>query len=91
LVSKFVFGLALISSKGGLLLVLPAFTATILGTYSLVRSWFPDEGMLDDSDVMASYQQQSESARTWKMWVFACGTGAINSILLVICYWYLAG
>ena len=91
-VSKLVLALALISSKGGLLLIAPAFGFTILGVHSLLRFWFPERNdAFDAGDVMQSYEYQSDSLLTWKLWVVSCGVGGINAILLVIAYLDMTG
>ncbi len=90
IVSKIVLSLALIFSKGGLLLIIPAFSSTMFGIYALLRMWFPETiDANNPADVMQSYQQQSDSLRTWKMWVASCGGGAVNAILLIITYFYM--
>lgn len=91
-VSKLVLALTLIFSKGGLLLVAPAFGFTMMGVYSLLRFWFPEQNdVADAGGVMQSYQHQSDSLVTWKLWVVSCGVGAINAILLIIAYLYMIG
>lgn len=91
-VSKIALVLALLFSKGGLLLIIPAFSSTMLAVYALLRIWFPETSFANNSaDVMQSYQQQSNSLRTWKMWVVSCGAGAVNSILLIVTYLSVAG
>lgn len=92
LVSKVVLALALIFSKGGLLLIIPAFSSTLLAVYALFRGKFPETVRFhDESDVMQSYQQQSDSTLTWKIWVAACGLAAVNAILLTIVYLIMTG
>ncbi len=91
-VSKLVLALALIFSKGGILLVAPAFGFTMMGVYSLLRIWFPERNYVADAGaVMQSYEHQSDSLVTWKLWVVSCGVGGINAILLIIAYLDMTG
>lgn len=91
-VSKIVLVLALIFPKGGVLLIAPAFGFTMLGVYSLLRFWFPEQNdVADAGDVMQSYSYQSDSLVTWKLWVASCGVGGINAILLIIAYVDMTG
>ena len=86
-----VLGAGLIFSKGGLLLVLPACSATLIGAYAAFRSWFPELESNISSDVMSSFDRQNESLRTWRIWVVSCGLAGVNGILLVIGYMYMSG
>ena len=91
-VSKLVLALTLILPKGGSLLVAPVFGFTMISVYSLLRIRFPERNPYTDTgDVMRSYEQQSDSLLTWKLWVVSCGIGAINAILLIIAYLDMTG
>ena len=83
----------LVFSKGGILLVLPACAATLIGNYAIFRIWFPEleSNTGSSSDVMSSFQQQSDSLRTWRVWVVSCGLAGVDGILLFIAYMYVSG
>ena len=91
-VSKLVIGFSLIFSKGGLLLVTPSLGFTLYSVYFLLRVWFPEQNdAADASDVMQSYERQSDSLLTWKLWVISCGVGGVNAIFLVVTYLKMSG
>lgn len=92
-VSRLVFAAGLIFSKGGALLALPAFSATLIGVYALFRIWFPDreDRLQNEAGLMQSYHRQLESLKTWRIWLVAGGAAAINALGLVAVYFYLTG
>ena len=91
-VSKLVIASALILPKGGMWLLAPVLGFTIVGVYSLLRIWFPERTYgPDDGVVMQSYGRDSESLRTYKLWLVSCGIGGINAILLAIVYLMISG
>ncbi len=75
LVSNLVLAAGLIFSKGGLLLILPAFSATMMGIYAQFRVLFPtlESNDEDDASVMQSYGRQEHSLKVWRIWVVSCG------------------
>lgn len=91
-VSNLALAFGMIFSKGGLLLTAPALGFTIVGAYLLLRFWFPVRTYgPDDGVVMQSYGRDSESLRTWKLWVASCGIGGSNALLLIIVYFFMSG
>jgi len=86
IVAKLVIVLTLLLPKGGLLLVAPAFGFTMMAVYTGMRKFFPEVEEDESTDVMQSYNRQSESLLTWKLWVFSCGIAAVDSILLMVVY-----
>lgn len=91
-VSKVVLALSLIFSKAPIILLAPSFGFTMIGTYSLLRKWFPEDQEVPESgDVMHSYGTQSASLITWKLWVVACGAGGMNAIILAFSYLSMTG
>ncbi len=91
--SRIVSGMNLLFSRGGLLLVLPAFAATLLGVYAVFRLWFPDLENSEPSDpgVMQSYRYQADSLKAYRIWLVSSGAAAVNAVLLVLVYFYTTG
>jgi hypothetical protein len=91
-VAKVALAFALILPKGGLILAAPALGFTMMGTYALLRVWFPVRTYSDDDGaIMQSYGRDTESLLTWKLWLVSCGTAGINAISLIATYFITTG
>ncbi len=86
-VSKLVTACALIFPKGAALLLAPATGFTMMGVFSLLRVYFPEQNQEVESDqVMGSYVHEINSSLTWKLWTVSCGVAGVHAILLAIGY-----
>lgn len=91
-VSKVATGLSLMFPKAAALLLAPAMGFTMYLVHSVLRKFFPEnEDGHEHGEVMQSFQTQSESLLTWKLWVISCGVGGINAICLFLTQVYLSG
>ena len=75
IIGRLVLAAGLLFSKGGLLLFLPACSATLIGVYAAFRMWFPEleSNLNSSSEMMSSFQQQNDSLRAWRVWWFPAG------------------
>ncbi len=91
-VSTVAMGLELLLAKGSALLLAPAFGFTMFASFSILRSWFPQNpSTTDQGDVMSSYEHGIDSLLTWKLWVASVAIGGINAILLIATYFWMTG
>ena len=92
LISKLVTACALIFPKGPALLLAPATGFTMMGVFSLLRIYFPeqDHGM-ESNQVMSSYVHETNSSLTWKLWCISCGAAGVNAILIAVTYLAMTG
>jgi len=91
-VSIIASSLSLVLPKAGALLLVPAFGLTMFLVHATLRRFFPEnERKSEQGDVMQSFQTQSESLLTWKLWVISCGVGGVNAICLFVAQMYSSG
>jgi hypothetical protein len=85
-----VIAVSLITSKGGLILLLVPLVSMLFGVYSLFRLWFPDlENEEHEAGLMQSYQYQSDSHKAYKVWVVSSIAATLNTLGSAITYIYI--